>query len=80
MGRDRTGAIYTSEARRLELSFLIKKGLIKKNSMLQGAINWSIRNEPTGNMTVLTNHSPSEKYIRLSYTVTDFYGVKTTFD
>lgn len=80
MGRDRTGAIFTSEARRLELSFLIKKGLLKKNAIIQGVINWNIRDEPTGSMTVLTNHTPDEKYIRLSYMATDFDGVKTSFD
>jgi hypothetical protein len=79
MGRDRTGAIFTSEARRLELSFLIKKGLLKKNAKTQGVINWNIRNEPTGSMTVLTNYTPDEKYIRVSYTVTDFDGVKTSY-
>ena len=80
MGRDKTGAILTSEARRLDLSFLIKKGFLKKNATTQGVINWNIRNEPTGSMTVLTSHTPDEKYIRVSYTVTDFYGVKTSHD
>lgn len=80
MGRNRSGAIFTSEARRLELSFLIKKGLIKKDARLESVINWNIRNEPTGSMRILTNHTPDEKYIRVSYTVTDFYGVKTSLD
>jgi hypothetical protein len=80
MGRDRTGAIFTSEARRLELSFLIQKGLLKKNEIIQGVINWSIRDEPTGSMTVFTNHTPDEKYIRVSYTITDFNGVKTDYN
>ena len=48
MGRDRTGAIFTSEARRLDLSFLIKKGFLQKNATTQGVINWNIRDEPTG--------------------------------
>ena len=80
MGRNRTGAIFTSEARRLDLSFLIKKGFLKKNATTQGVINWYIRNEPTGSMSILINHTPNEKYIRVSYTVTDFYGVKTNLD
>lgn len=80
MGRDRTGAIFTSEARRLDLSFLIKRGLLQKNATIQGVINWNIRDEPTGRMTVLTNHTPDEKYIRLSYMATDFDGVKISFD
>jgi hypothetical protein len=80
MGRDRTGAIFTSEARRLDLSFLLKKGFIKKNATIQGVINWSIRDEPTGSMTILTKHTPDEKYIRLSYTATDYNKVQTSFD
>lgn len=80
MGRDRTGAIFTSEARRLDLSFLLKKGFIKKNTRLQGVINWTIRDEPTGSMSILTNHTADEKWIRLSYTATDFKGVQTSFD
>jgi hypothetical protein len=80
MGRDRTGAIFTSEARRLDLSFLIKKGFLQKNAMTKGVINWSIRDEPTGSMTILTNHTPDEKYIRLSYTATDYNKVQTSFD
>jgi hypothetical protein len=80
MGRDRTGAIFTSEARRLDLSFLLKKGFIKKNARLQGVINWSIRDEPTGSMTIVTKHTPDEKYIRLSYTSTDYNKVQTSFD
>ena len=80
MGRHRTGAILTSEARRLDLSFLLKKGFLKKNAKIQGVINWSIRDEPTGSMSILSNHSPDEKYIRVSYTVTGFDGVKTSLD
>lgn len=80
MGRYRTGAIFTSEARRLDLSFLLKEGFIKKNAKIQGVINWSIRDEPTGSMTILTNHAPDEKYIRLSYTATDYNKVQTSFD
>ena len=80
MGRNRTGAIFTSEARRLDLSFLIKRRLLQKNATIQGVINWNIRDEPTGSMTVLTSHTPDEKYIRVSYTVTDFYGVATSLD
>ncbi len=80
MGREKTGAIFTSEARRLELSFLIKRGLLQRNARIQGVINWNIRNEPTGSMSVITNHSPDEKYIRVLYTATNFDGVKTNFD
>jgi hypothetical protein len=80
MGRERTGAMFTSEARRLELSFLIKRGLLQRNARIQGVINWNIRNEPTGSMSVITNHSPDEKYIRVLYTATNFDGVKTNFD
>ena len=80
MGRNKTGAIFTSEARRLDLSFLLKKGFLKKNAKIQGVINWSIRDEPTGSMSILSNHSPDEKYIRVSYTVTGFDGVKTSLD
>ena len=80
MGRDRTGAIFTSEARRLELSFLLKKGFIKKNARIQGTINWSIRDEPTGNMAILSNYTSDEKYIRVSYTATDLKGVKTDYN
>ena len=80
MGRNRSGAIFTSEARRLELSFLIKKGLIKKDARLESVINWNIRNEPNGSMRVLTKHTPNEKWIRLSYTITDLNGVQTGYD
>jgi hypothetical protein len=80
MGRERTGAIFTSEARRLDLSFLLKEGFIKKNAKIQGVINWSIRDEPTGSMTIVTKHTPNEKWIRVSYTATDLKGVKTDYD
>ena len=80
MGRRKTGAILTSEARKLELSYLLKQGLIKKNAISESVVYWCLKDNPIGSMKILTYHSSDEKWIRLIYTVTDNYGKDTQYD
>ena len=63
MDRKGTGAICTNEVMRLELSGLIRDGMIKKHGIYSSVISWT----SGGSVSIETINTKDEKYIRLSY-------------
>lgn len=75
MGRDRTGTT-TSESQRIELSYLLKEGLISKGIVFYGELNWT-----NGSSIIIECHyTNEEQFIRLIYTRTDWQGVESEHD
>ena len=64
MGRRWTGARSTNEVMRLELSGLIRDGMIKKDGTYRGSITWT----RGGSISIETCNTQDEKFIKLSYT------------
>ena len=64
MGRQSTGAVTTKEVTRLELSYLLKQGYIRRGGFSQGILTWT-----NGNRMSLSTHigQDDEDYIRLTY-------------
>lgn len=77
MGRWSTGALTTGEALRIEITDLLKRGLIKKGYEIHGCLNWasgaSIKIETSYN-------TEAGNYIRLIYTKTESEADKTDHD
>jgi hypothetical protein len=66
MGRNLTGVMSTTEALRLDISDLLKKGVIQKGETTEAHLSWS-----TGAEIYLTGvYTDTERYILLSYQVT----------
>lgn len=76
MGRNSTGSITTGEALRIELSYLIKKGLIKKRCEITATMEWTNGSR----ISIESNLKENEYWLRLSYTVTDNNGEKYDYD
>jgi hypothetical protein len=76
MGRGSTGAYTTKGSVRIELSYLLKEGYIKKGHCVTGILTWtngsSIKTE--------SKYTEEEKYLRLVYTLTDAAGKKNSLD
>ncbi len=70
MGRYSTGAISTSSAQRLELSYLLRHGSIKKGQFIHGSLNWTNGN----NISFISELTEKNQYIRLIYTHTSNYS------
>jgi hypothetical protein len=72
MGRNSTGARVCSQVNRIELSYLLKKGHLKKgekNTMIYRWVNG--HGQDMGSIALLCYWSEEEIYIRLKYTHTD---------
>lgn len=77
MGRKSTGIITTGEVIRIDLSYLIKKGYIQKESCVSGAISWT----NGSNIGFESYYTAKESYLRLNYTNTNFQtGEKSEHD
>lgn len=63
MGRNTTGCTYTSDALRLELSQLIKGGLIQQGKKIEGTISWTNGSK----VSIKACYTASESYIELNY-------------
>jgi len=71
MGRYKTGAETTAGARRIELSYLLKKGLLRKWEIAPFTLSWNdSRGNPTGSIGITPHYTDEEAYIVLRYTVT----------
>jgi hypothetical protein len=68
MGRHSTGIVTTGQSKRIELSYLLKKGYIKKNCCVSGSLSWTDESS-IGFYSVYTE---DEAYIELNYTITDY--------
>ncbi|MEM9822962.1 MAG: hypothetical protein AAF985_17920 [Bacteroidota bacterium] len=77
MGRQRTSAQSCENSHRIELSFLLKEGYLRKNEYKSGGISWINRfGRITSNVHIATANFAHEKYLSLSYTITDRYTKK----
>ena len=77
MGRHSTGSATASGAMRIELSFLLKKGYIKKDCIITGTLSWN----NDSRISIESCYTESQKYIRLVYTTTYHNtGGKKDFD
>ncbi len=66
MGRYSTGAITTGQARRIELSYLLKENIIKKDHSFNGSISWT----DGSSISLYSVYNDSEAFIDVSYTTT----------
>ena len=74
MGRRSTGAITTGEVIRIELSYLLKNGYIKKGKYILGSLTWT-----NGSSIHFESHLETHiPYIRLAYQNTDSYSGEIT--
>lgn len=71
MGRWSTGSWQIQEAARIELSFLLKHGYLKKGKLVRGTLQWHRRGEPTGSITIISSYFENEVWLRLMYKLTD---------
>ena len=77
MGRQTTGALTTREAIRIELSYLIKMGMIKKGLQLSTSLSWNNNHS----IRIETSYGiEAENYIRLIYILTDREGNTRNYD
>ena len=66
MERQSTGKLTNKAVMRLELSYLIKIGLIKKNAVCSTSLSWNNDNS----IYCEVSFTEEEKHVRLSYSVT----------
>lgn len=79
MGRNRTGAYTVYESFRIELTYLLKRGYIKKNSTSHFTLNWKDqRGNQTGSICCKSSYLnlPQEQYLELYYVITKRDGEK----
>ena len=71
MGRYKTGAETTAGTRRIELSYLLKKRLLRKWEIGPFTLSWNDnRGNPTGSISIIPHYRDGEAYIVLQYSVT----------
>jgi hypothetical protein len=83
MGRRSTGAWTVYESTRLELSYLIRNGYIKKNCIGSGQLAWDNGlGQRTATMGFKSSYlmDEDEKYVELTYTVTARDGQETHYN
>lgn len=79
MPKPSTGAWTVYESLRIELSFLLKKGWIKKNSLVSFSLAWENEHgEETGNIHCNSSYldKPSGNYLELMYSLKKSNGEK----
>jgi hypothetical protein len=76
MGRNSTGAITTGSALRLELSYLLKQGIIPKQGIRTGYLSWTNGSE----MYYEIENTSQNQYIRLKYSNTNYSGEVNDLD
>ncbi len=74
MGRNSTGAITTGAVQRIEISYLLKKGFIKKGCKVSGTLSWS--NGST--IGFQSEYSYEGMYLKLNYANTNGYSGEVT--
>jgi hypothetical protein len=74
MGRPSTGSWTVYESLRIELSYLLRSGFIKKNCVISFNLNWNDqRGNSTGNISCISSYMGTEdtNYLELIYTLTN---------
>src|SRR5947209_5611959 len=77
MGRYSTGAWTVYESLRVDMSFLLKKGFIKKNSLVFFSLSWNDqRGNNSGSISCQSSYlgTTETNYIELYYTLTKRTG------
>jgi hypothetical protein len=74
MGRSNTGALTTGEIQRIELSYLIKQGLLRKGFVTNRALSWN----DGSSIRIICSYTRDGLFIRLSYQATDSYTDEVT--
>ncbi len=67
MGRQSTGAITTREVLRIELSYLLKQGYLKKGCIIKGILSWTTGN----NIQITSAYTKDKRYIKLKYNISN---------
>jgi len=67
MGRWGTGAITTKEALRIELSYLLRHGYLKKGCITDGLLGWT----NGSNIMIEASYTKEERFLKLRYCITD---------
>ena len=82
MGRNRTGIYTTDQSLKVDLSYLLKSGILKKNHSYTGSLKWHTPHNPDlGSIQIQSYYTDKEAWIRLVYTNTNINsGVKTRHD
>ena len=82
MGRYRTGIYTTDQSLKVDLSYLLKSGILKKNHSYTGSLSWHTPNDPDlGSIQIQTRYTDKEAWIRMVYTNTNIKsGVATRHD
>ena len=82
MGRYNTGIATTEQSLKIDLSYLLKNGFLKKNSVLNGTLRWNTQYNPNlGSIQIQTYYTDKESWIRLIYVTTELStGEKTEHD
>lgn len=68
MGRDYNGHLLHYQCKRIELSYLLKSGIIQQGRTLQTTLNWNDKSS----ITIKSKYDDYEKYLQLEYTHTDY--------
>lgn len=76
MGRWSTGAWTTSECKKINLSYLLKNGFVKKGCEIYSIMSWTSGCK----ISILSNLTEGNNYIRLLYTTTFKSGETKQFD
>ena len=74
MGRHSTGACTTSEVRRIELSYLLRQGFIRKGGKVYGTLSWNSGDS----ISFESSFTEEERYFRLTYNTENSYTNERT--
>lgn len=82
MGRDRTGAETTAGVKRIELSYLLRAGYLRKWEIAPITLSWSDNwGNSGGSIGIEPHYTDEDAYIKLKYTITHRdTGEKQEFD
>jgi hypothetical protein len=80
MGRFTTGAMSTSQVKRIELSYLLKSGILKKGRLIHGELYWHCDNEPTGSISIVCKYTKKDLWVRVVYIINDKNGEEKQYD
>ena len=70
MGRDKTGTWTVYESMRLELTYLLKSGFIRKGCLTSGKLKWSNNyGEDIGNIDLIADYTGKNCHLLLCYSI-----------
>jgi hypothetical protein len=66
VGRHSTGVVTANEALRIELSYLLRQGFIRKGCKIEGILSWTNGSK----IGITSEYTKEARYIKLNYTIT----------